>query len=224
MKLFMSFWGIFFGISIVFFSCATTKPVNTNMVADVDPLELGSVTIAFDKLFSSALEQKNVALVFEPRYNRVYLQFKYQTVTYRQYWDASGREQFIAAVKHYHQDYDARTLIAKPSKFRPTYGAYGALNSTTEWGQFSFSINARAHPRLELGYLFKKDNPYFTVLQREAPGDAGNHTSLRIILYFTRAQADDLARFFDQDYLLAFLDEQGISRTSNTVVADEYNN
>ncbi|MDR3333973.1 MAG: hypothetical protein LBT13_03655 [Treponema sp.] len=206
-------------------SCAGTKAVNTAMVADVDPLPLGSANMEFDKFFSSGLEQKPVSLVFDPRLDRVYLEFKYQTVTYRQYWDKTGREGFIAAVKRYHADYEARNLTNKPSKSR---SAYGTLQSTTEWGQFRFSVSSRASPRIELGYHFKQNNPYFTVLQREAKethwGGDNETSSLRIILYFTRIQADELAGFFDQDYLLSFLDEQGISLASGTVASDEYNN
>ncbi|MDR2483877.1 MAG: hypothetical protein LBD55_00605 [Treponema sp.] len=204
----------FFCILLVFSSCASTASKNPNMIADADPIPLGTVTILFEKFFSSALGTKDVSLVFDPRSNTVYLQFVYETVTYRQFWDQTNRKKFIAALEQYQKDFEARNLNRKSSKSRR---AYGSVNGKTEWGQFSFSINARSYPQMEIGYQFKEDNPYFTVLQREAKdtltGDERN--SLRITTYFNRTQAAELAAFFDQTYLLNRLEAEGIPLASD---------
>jgi hypothetical protein len=219
MKALMSF----FCIIALFASCATTNSKNPNMVADADPIPLGKITVEFEKFFSSALGEKEVSLVFDPRTDTVYLQFSYETVTYRQFWDKANREKFIASLEQYQKDFEAKNLITKSSKSRR---AYGVIKGKTEWGQLSFSVNYRSYPQMELGYLFNGNNPYFTVLQREAKdaaiGGDTSPTSLRIITYYTRAQAVALAALFNQAYLLACLEEQDIPLASEGLSADQY--
>jgi hypothetical protein len=221
----MKFLMPFFCIMVFFSSCATTNSKNPDMVADVDPIPLGKVTVEFEKFFSSSLGEKEVSLVFDPRSDTVYLQFSYETVTYRQFWDKVNRQKFIAALEQYQKDFEAKNLTTKSSKSRR---AYGAIKGKTEWGQFSFSVNYRSYPQMELGYLFKGDKPYFTVLQREAKdvaiGGDGAPDSLRITTYYTRAQASELAAVFDQAYLLACLEEEGIPLGSGDLHVDEYGN
>ncbi|MDR1031492.1 MAG: hypothetical protein LBL76_11555, partial [Treponema sp.] len=139
------------------------------------------------------------------------------------YWDQAGRDQFIAAVQRYHTDFEARNLSTKASKSRT---AYGTTQARVEWGQFAFSVNARSYPRMDLGYRFKGNSPYFTVVQREAPdtlmpsGD-GSRMSLQITTYFTRSAADKVAALFNQAYLLSIL-EATLEDTAEEPVSDPY--
>jgi hypothetical protein len=195
------------------------------MIADVDPIPLGSVGIAFDQLFSSTLDTKDVPVQFNPRDDTVSLEFRYQTVIYRQYWDRAGRDRFMAAVQQYHTDFEARNLSTKASKSR---AAYGSASARAEWGQFAFSVNACSYPRMDLGYRFKGNSPYFTVVQREArdtimPTADDSRMSLRITTYFTRSTADKMAALFDPAYLAGVLEAQGISgETEEEPVSDPY--
>jgi hypothetical protein len=182
------------------------------MIADVDPIPLGSVAIAFDKLFSKTVDTQEVFLRYHPRDDTVSLEFRYQTIRYEQYWDRAGREKFVAAVRQYHADFAERKLSTKGSKSRT---AYGKFQGRTEWGQFAFSTKARSYPRVDLGYRFKGKSPYFTVIQREArdtslPTAERDRMSLQITAYFTRKSADDLSAFFDPSYLEEVLAYQGI--------------
>ncbi|MDR1301225.1 MAG: hypothetical protein LBK43_01990 [Treponema sp.] len=204
-------------------SCVSQKPPKSALIADVDPIPLGSVGIAFDPLFSSTLDTKDVSVSFNPRDDTVSLEFRYQTVIYRQYWDQAGREQFIAAVQRYHTDFEARNLNTKASKSRT---AYGTTQARAEWGQFAFSVNARSYPRMDLGYRFKENSPYFTVVQREAPDTItpsadGSRMSLQITTYFTRSVADKVAAFFNQAYLLGIL-EANLEDAPEEPVSDSY--
>ena len=59
---------------------------------------------------------------------------------------------------------------------------------------------------VQLGYQFRDDAPYFSVNQREAEykeemSRDNNRTSTAITMYFTRAQAAELAALFDQSFL-----------------------
>jgi hypothetical protein len=197
------------------------------MLADRDPISMGNIEMELEKILSTALEKKEALVFFAPRTDSVYLQFRYQTVTYRQYWDRAGRAAFVSALAMYRKDYDGRNLGLSPSK---ASRAYGALKGYTEWGQLnvSFLMSAKAYPRMELGYRFNNGSPYFTVLQRRAEDVSGmassdvTRESLNIRSYFTRAQAEELAVLFDQEYLLSLIGGIDAIRSNTEVPADTY--
>ncbi|GHV65533.1 hypothetical protein AGMMS49587_19910 [Spirochaetia bacterium] len=202
---------MFLGVSLLLFSCKSTGakgPIaNFFPGTNTEAVSIGSAAMQFNKFFSSGIEKKDVETYFDPHTDMVYLQFRYQTVVYRQFWDKSNRLQFITALEKYKKDYEAKKLNLKGSR---AIRAYGILKGLTVWGQFSSNIfmNAASRPRLELGYQFKQNSPYFTVHQLAADNiynasDEGK-SSIAITTYFTRAQADELAKLFDQQYLLSF--------------------
>jgi hypothetical protein len=188
-------------------SCAGRLP-NPEMVADQDPIAIGTVKIGFRRPFSSNVEQKNVAATWDPRTNRLILQFAYQAVTYRQYWDRSARALFIEALRRYQADYSTRELSSKSSsRTRRLYGSQAAM---IEWGHFISISGSRAYPRLDLGYMFHGVSPYFTVTQNSAKNVVLESTdnvneSLTITMYFTRTMAESLAAVFDEAQLHALL-------------------
>jgi hypothetical protein len=194
-------------------SCRSADPAKRypNMIADADPISLGTVEVEFDKAFSSELTKKEVDVIFYPRYNEVALEFRYEGVRYRQYWSEAGRRLFTAALNRYKADYEAKNLGAKFSKSR---AIYGKIKGRTEWEVVSFASTGIAYPNMELGYRFRGrggGSPYFLVLQRSAANENVANTddnrpdSLQIAIYYTRAQGDVLAKIFDQSYLLSFL-------------------
>jgi hypothetical protein len=210
---------------LLFSACATTTAPREDLIADLDPIPAGTIQAGVIMIFPTRVEPVSVPVTFEPRTNQVYLQFSYQTVTYRQYWDASGRAAFVAALSQYQGAYDRQAL--SPQNLSRTGKAYGSFSSMIEWGQFSFMINSRAYPVIELGYTFQDDSPYFIITQREAPNVNANpesrNNSLRIIFYFTRAMAEELAAVFDQEHLLSLLPEDGLNAgASSQIVPDEY--
>jgi hypothetical protein len=178
----------------------------------MDPVSAGTAAVEFDKMFSSKLDTKEMDVIFYPRYNAVALEFRYEFVRYRQFWDEAARRQFVDALKRYKEDYAARNLVAKYGKSR---AVYGKVKGTVEWETFKYTVTHRSSPSIELGYRFRggkgKETPFFAVLQRSArdesggQGDTSNLESLQINLYFTRSQAEELAQLFDQSYLLGLL-------------------
>jgi hypothetical protein len=196
---------------------ASARSSHPNFIADVDPVSVGAITGQFQKLLSSSLEKKDINVYFVPRTDEIYLEFKYQTLTFRQYWEKADRLKFVTALERYKKDYTARTLDAKLRGVRARR-VYGNFDGKTEWGQVntSFFMNSRAFPNMELGYQFKKDNQsktnnvYFTMNMQSAPdvlnlGDGFERDSLDVMIYLTRAQGDELIALFDQQYLLSFL-------------------
>jgi hypothetical protein len=159
-------------------------------------------------MFSSRLRQTEILLTYHPRTDSVVFQFPYQTVTYRQYWNTINRETLLAAISRYQSDFAAKNLpVMSRSRMRR---AYGTLEAVTEWGTFRFMVNAQAHPKVELGYTFEQNSPYFVITQREAKNefvtnDDMQNSSLRVTLFFTRAMLEDLAAALDQSRLLSLL-------------------
>jgi hypothetical protein len=188
---------------------ARVRSSHPSFIADLDPVSVGAISGQFQKLLSSSLEKKDINVYFMPRTDEVYLEFKYQTLTFRQYWEKADRLKFVTALERYKKDYAARSLKLKGARARRVYGNF---DGKTEWGQVntSFLMNSRAFPRMEMGYQFKKESPYFTVYMQAAPdvlglGDGFERDSLDVMLYLTRAQGDELVALFDQQYLLSFL-------------------
>ncbi|MDR0450682.1 MAG: hypothetical protein LBH26_05415 [Treponema sp.] len=180
-----------------------------NFIADLDPVSVGAITGQFQKLLSSSLERKDINVYFVPRTDEVYLEFKYQTLTFRQYWEKTDRLQFITALERYKKDYSSRELNLKGARARRVYGRF---DGKTEGGQVNTSLfmNSRSFPVMELGYQFKKTSPYFTVNMQASPdvlslGDDFKRDSLDVMLYLTRAQGDELIALFDQQHLLSFV-------------------
>ncbi|MDR2304181.1 MAG: hypothetical protein LBE10_06305 [Treponema sp.] len=204
---------VFLLISLVLSACYTIPDSKKypNMVANVDPIPTGTIQVQIDKAFMTGLQKRAVETVFEPRENAVYLQFTYQSVFYRQYWSQDARAAFVEAVKRYKQDFNDRALI-KRGKQR----AYGKVRGKTVFSSLQMSISERytSEPQIDLGYVFKRNNPYFQVLMLKAKADVSTNDkaslySLRIPFYFTMAQAEELAAIFDQDWLMRLLGEKG---------------
>jgi hypothetical protein len=178
------------------------------MTADVDPIEAGAIIAGVKPPFSSRLRQVEVQVTYHPRTDTVVFQFPYQTVTYRQYWNTHNRETLLAAISRYQTDFAAKNLPAlRRGKMRRTYGA---LESITEWGTFKFMVASRSYPKVELGYTFNQNSPYFIITQLEAKNELATSdntrtNSLRLTLYFTRAMAEDLAAALDRSRHLALL-------------------
>jgi hypothetical protein len=178
------------------------------MVADLDPVEAGTVTLGIPTMLLGKIRLVTVPVTFNPRTNTVFLEFPYQGVTYRQHWDTPHRAALLTALSRYQNDFDARNL---PSQSRPRMRkAYGAFVSTTEWGQFKFMIRSRAYPNVELGYVFHQNSPYFLITQWSSKNvnnqiDRSESNSLRLNLYLTRAMTEELANALNQEKLLSYL-------------------
>jgi hypothetical protein len=141
--------------------------------------------------------------VYLPSPDRAYLEFPYETLTCRQYWDLPARELFRTAVEAYGMDLDrggpARQTAARERR------AYGRFTTRTEWGVFPFMVNYAARPQVDLGYTFIGETPYFTLTQygAESQGTTPENraASPRISLYFTREWAEALALRFTAEAL-----------------------
>jgi len=169
-------------------------------------IPMGELEVQINAPFPLPGIRKHTAiLTYYPVEDAVCLQYVSDLITYYQCWSRKGRAAFINALEEYKSDYDARNLsTANRSQTRQKYGP---VQGFLMWRMHRFAILARAEVRIDLGYLFVSNAPYFTLYQRDAhyvdPAIRDNNRdSSRIPMYFTRAQADELALRFDQSYLL----------------------
>ena len=179
-----------------------------NMVANVDPIPAGTIEMQLNKFLSSKLTKVEAEVIFYPRLNAVALEFRYELIRHRQFWDQEGRNQFAKALELYKEDYAARILV---DKYRKTKAVYGKVQGSVEWEAFKYSKTRLAYPIIEVGYRFREKMPFFTTLMRpakvepDATESSPRGESSQISMFFTRAQADELVKLFDQDYLMGLL-------------------
>jgi len=192
-------------LALLVFSCGSVKPAvsNPSMIADIDPFSIDSVTVWLEQTFSSKLKEVDVEVTLHPRKNEVILEFRHNMITHRLFWSEAARQQFRAAFDSYSDDFDNKRLV---TDYRKSRAAYGKNTLRYEWETFKYSTTYFSTPPIEFGYRFMDKAVYFTVFLRSAKEESSetsrNNDSQQYSVYFTRAQAEELAHLFDQDYLL----------------------
>ena len=195
---------------LLFLSCQSVdlSKKYPNMIADADPVSAGTAGAQLDRFLSSKVNKVEVEVVFHPRLNAVSLEFKYELLKYRQFWDEPARKQFAASLELYKRDFEDRKLI---DNYKKTKDVYGKAKGRVEWEAFKYAKTRISNPTIEIGYRFRENSAFFTTLMRSAKeitndGDGSPVVdSQQINMYFTRAQAEELVRLFDQAYLIGLL-------------------
>jgi hypothetical protein len=163
-------------------------------------IEIGEIELQMETMMGfGKLKKQNVTVLYFPREDAVCLRYKYEFYNYHQFWNKRGRLGFITALQNYNSDYGARDLQRNSRK---SLEKYGIVRGYLIWQQLSITIRAYANMNIELGYAFNDKSPYFTVFQRNAEYiddiSRETRTSPNITMYFTRAQAAELAELFEQ--------------------------
>jgi len=185
----------------------TPPPIEEKFTVSLDSLQKPISVIEGQYETALAIKKNNINVIFFPEDDIVALQYKVDLVTYYQFWNRYGRDTFISSLEKYNKEYDERTISSNGKK---TLKNYGRINGYLIWRMSTFTVQAKANVNIDIGYIFYRKLPYFTITQRETtyvnPNDKNNTaTSKQKTIYFTRAQAADLAEIFDQ----AFLDKIG---------------
>jgi hypothetical protein len=188
-------------------SVCSTKPAS-KVEFTIDPLSpripIGEIELQFDNTFPMrGLRKVSVPILYFPIEDAVGIRYRHEFITYYQCWDESGRETFIKALDNYYIDYGARNLGRNTRGRKYQYGiAYGFLM----WQTHEFSERPAANMEILLGYYFRDNAPYFCITQKEtahiSSADSNNITRTKDVpMYFTRAQALELAKLFDPQFI-----------------------
>jgi len=204
---------LFLFLSILICTCKTTERVKIEdfkVNINSPKISIGQIEIQFEQILGlGSLKKQTVNVFYYPKEDAVCLTFWYEFYTYNQFWDRRGRSMFINALQKYNEDYEARNLLRNPNK---SLQKYGTIRGYLVWQQLAFTVQASANMNVDLGYTFKDRSPYFSVFQRDAEyidetAKDNSRTSPYITMYFTRAQAAELAEIFEQ-YMLPNTDFQ----------------
>ena len=190
------------------------------MVADIDPFSIGSINASFDQTLPPQLRTDTVEVIFYPRENEVALEFSVNLGQYRQFWNKEGRRLFTEGLNRYKGDFDNQRLT---NNFNKSGFAYGKFKSRFQWKTTSISSTYKSSPVIQLGYRFRGNSPFFAA--RQLPADVENKAkddpadSPSFSIYFNRAQAEELARIFDEAFLRSSVQDKAPAFES---LGDEY--
>jgi len=188
-------------------------------------VELGMAEMQRDRNFpSSGLTKVEITVIYFPEEDALCLRYRSDFFTYNQFWHANGRDLFLRSLNRYMDEYERRSLVDSNSRASRT--RYGNTEGYLTWQEYSFTRRFSGNMAVDIGYAFRERSPYFTVTQRQTsntgPDRGGSSTggstnSQEIAMYFTRAQAQELAAFFDEEVLR----EHAVTRPERRVVPGE---
>jgi hypothetical protein len=109
----------------LFVSCAssgTAAKKADERLANLEPFEIGSMTLGQIKMFSDDVEQKKLDIRLYPRTGQLCLEFFSLPNKQRLYLDRSAREILSAAFLAYKDDFSAKKLLRGTQKSSSAYG------------------------------------------------------------------------------------------------------
>jgi hypothetical protein len=213
-------------------ACAGAKTVKeAPFTVDFDSpkIQAGMVEAQFQQIVDVAgVRTIKIYVDYYPLEDAVCLRYRLDLMTFYLYLDREGREAYVKALKQYKEDYEKKTLKTKGS--RSTRRQYGNVEVYLIWQSFAFSIRSRANTFIDFGYDIRRVSDsrasFFVVFRREVSyydpqaSEREGRIAQNEPMYLTRAQADDLAVLFDQDYLKSLTPEKNNLRGDNTF--DQY--
>lgn len=112
------------------------------------------------------------------------------------------RKKLKSNVEQYIEEFDARQL----SKKGKTYKKYGEEPARIEWGTIPSMIDAYGNGKIQFGYRFYDNSPYFTITvwpvkNLESRKAAGSEKSIKIQYFYTKKQAELIAELLSNENL-----------------------
>jgi len=162
---------------------------------------IGSIEAQLDRVFFG-LKKIKINVTYSPVEDAVCLEFKRNTITNYQFYNRANRAAFLKAFDKYLDDYNGRNLVNN----KTTKNIYGSDEGYLIWKITKVSSQYHDNIDYSFGYLFREKSPFFTITQGEAEFDdifssKENEKNGEFQLFFTIAQATDLANYFDPDFL-----------------------
>ena len=220
---------LFIFLALSFAACSSferaEKPIEINLRGLKIPA--GTADAEFYNLIAKGnLKKQDITFTYYPEDDALCLEYRHNlTISYYQFWNRSSRIAFINSLEKYKYDYLQRDLTAKKKK--QTKRQYATEPSFLAWETSRYSMFGYGWSNYEIGYQFMNNAPYFTITQREAQNEepvtkSDNYQSETVVLYFTRAQAEDVAAIFNQSYLASLQPPARPVRTPEETASDPY--
>jgi len=208
-------------------SVKTEKEEPFTVKLDSPKINLGTIEVQFDKMMGIAgIQQETVTIDYYPLEDAVCLQYRINFMTYYLFFDREGRAAYFKALEQYKEDYANRVL--KSSGNRNTRRKYGRVQTYLIWQAAAFMKRSMASMYTEIGYdiksVSKNKASFFVLYQREAEYvDKITNKEIRntqsLLIYLTRAKADELAELFNQELLKSVVPET-IKKKAEPLIVD----
>ena len=211
----------------LFIGCNTFEPAGERIHVNLNAphLPVGTVEAVFDSFSRTGTRTGEIQVSYFPDNNVVCLEFRHELFSYYQFWTETNRQAFVSALERYKLDFEQRNLSRSNNRTRR---AYGSVNAYVIWRMSRISGQGFSYPGIDIGYQFKNNAPYFSIIMRQASNES-NYTkdtlfsNSNINIYFTRALADELAALFDEGFLRSLrVERPGASRRDSEVAGEEY--
>lgn len=147
---------------------------------------------------------------------------RYDTSSYALQFAKEARTAVCAAVERYLCDFEEKALDKNAKK---TFRAYGQCDAYEDFGVLEGMMYDWSRPRVELGYMFIKGNPYFCIrvpthknlnATTRNEYDKMRENVIEQRWYFTRAQAKRLAAFLSDANIDSLAEKESVPETENT--------
>jgi len=186
------------------------KPETFKVSYNSPQIPIGITEAQFDNPVPFAnLKKAAVNVIYYPLEDCVCLNYKINSINFYQFWTKDARDLFNKAVNSYNEEFNSQALVRRNSK---TKNLYGTILGFLIWQEFRFTEQANSNMDIILGYQFKSRSPFFTITQGEAvyrkPYEKDGMTSGEKFIYLTKAQAEDIASFFDDELLANSIPEE----------------
>lgn len=149
--------------------------------------------------------QRGGSITIEPKEQMAGFGAPYLLAYYIITMDEKNRNLFIASVDSYLKDFSDKKLIRKSNK---TYKQYGSVDVKLWWGSIKASTPNYGKAKCSLGYEFYEGSPYYCLSIRPTINDysievnpEADRESLNLKYYFTKAQAKELTKYLNSNYL-----------------------
>ncbi len=166
-----------------------------------DTVELATGTMAM------GIKPRPGQMIFNPKTEMAGIQVNYQSAIFNILFDEKTRGQIADALSRYLEDYKNKRLVRKKSA--RTRKIYGTGKCYVEWGVLKSMMYNYANTRVQFGYEFKGDSPYFCLIIKGAKNEVQNmgeniaKESTEVQLYFTRTKAKVFAAALGDDAVKA---------------------
>jgi hypothetical protein len=218
-------------LALLICACSTAKTVKeAPFTVDFNSprIRAGTIEAQFEKIVNIAgLRTIKVNVDYFPLEDAVCLQYRLDFMTFYMYMDKQGRDAYLNALERYKEDFTNRALDTKGSK--KTRRQYGNVEVYLIWQAFAYTLRAKANTFIDYGYDIKRISKnrasFFTIYRRETKftdtntSEQDNKIAPNEIMFFTRAQADDLAELLDQDLLKSLTPD--INKRNNGLITPD---
>ena len=194
-------------------------------------IPIGQIQAQFNNLFPMpGIRALEIIVIYFPYEDAVCLNYRLNTYTYHQFLHSESRNAFIKALEQYNADFEGRRL--REGRNSRTKNQYGTVEGCyLYWQQLSQArilTTYNGNMDIELGYYFRDRSPFFAMTQLPALFESStlekddDDGSPEIPIFFTRAQAEELAALFDQEFLQTLSPARAGPRVPSEVTPDSY--